>query len=215
MTNNTNNSDTGKSRIRIGRPSPAMAVSLVALFVALTGTAFAVEVGSIASKHVKDDSLKSEDLKDDAAVTGSDVMTNSLDASDLGPDSVTPSELKQDTVSGSKVIDNTLGSGDIGAGAVENSELGVVNTRLGDVVQIGSAGTPENGDGATAIATAQCSPGEELLSGGARFGGEEPGSDLAIVELDVDSSTDTVTAVGNNDMYSSISFRAIALCLTA
>jgi len=214
---------TTKPRRRIGRPSPAMVVSLIALFVALTGTAYAIEAGSITSRHVKDDSLRSEDIKDDTlssadlkdgeAVAGTDVIDDSLGTADLQPHSVGYPELKASSVASSNVIENSLGGNDIGASAVGSSELDPVHTRLGEIVEIESSGTPSNGDGAGAIATASCEPDEELLSGGARFGGERPGDDLSVTELDVDSSADKVTAIGNNDQYSSIQFRAIALCL--
>ena len=47
------------------RPSPAMAVALVALFVALGGTSYAVATGSIDSREVRNYSLTGKDMKKD------------------------------------------------------------------------------------------------------------------------------------------------------
>jgi hypothetical protein len=62
------------------RPSPAMLVASVALFVALSGTAIAVGVDSGA---VENDTLRSADLRNGKAVRGVDVSRNSLTGKDV------------------------------------------------------------------------------------------------------------------------------------
>ena len=47
---------------RSWRPSPALAVSFAALFVALSGTALAIQANSIKSKHIVDGQVKAEDV---------------------------------------------------------------------------------------------------------------------------------------------------------
>ena len=45
------------------RPSPAMVISLIALFVALGGTAYAIASNSIRSRHIVNDAVTSADIK--------------------------------------------------------------------------------------------------------------------------------------------------------
>lgn len=63
-------------RIMRARPSPATAIALVALFVALGGTAFSAL--RIDSSKVVNNSLKSADLKNKKGVKDADVVPNSL-----------------------------------------------------------------------------------------------------------------------------------------
>ena len=66
------------------RPSPATVIALIALFVALSGSAYAaLSKNSVSSKQVKNGSLVSKDLKDGKAVTGADVADDSLTGEDL------------------------------------------------------------------------------------------------------------------------------------
>jgi hypothetical protein len=71
-------------RIR-SRVSSAHVLGLIALFVALGGTAVAATFGnnSVKSRHVVDNKLKSKDLKDGKAVQTEDVVDGSLASADL------------------------------------------------------------------------------------------------------------------------------------
>ncbi len=51
------------SKLRIGRPSPAMVVAGLALFAALGGTSYAVATGSIDSREIKNNSVRSADVR--------------------------------------------------------------------------------------------------------------------------------------------------------
>ncbi|MDQ2677021.1 MAG: hypothetical protein M3Y34_09450, partial [Actinomycetota bacterium] len=72
-------------RGRNGRrlPSPALVVSAIALCVALSGTAVALSAGSIGSREIANGSLRSGDLRDGKAVTGADVVEDSLTGSQI------------------------------------------------------------------------------------------------------------------------------------
>ncbi|MBJ7354775.1 MAG: hypothetical protein JHC98_08125 [Thermoleophilaceae bacterium] len=71
-------------------PSPSMLVAMIALVVALSGSAYAavtingknIKKGTITSKQVKDKSLTGTDIKD-KSVTGKDVKDASLTSADL------------------------------------------------------------------------------------------------------------------------------------
>ena len=53
----------------LGRPSPAMVVASIALFVALGGTGYAAATGSIDSREIKNSSIKGTDVKDKSLTT--------------------------------------------------------------------------------------------------------------------------------------------------
>jgi len=68
-------------RIKRARPSPAMVVALISLFVALSGVAYAAN--TVGSGDVIDNSLLSQDLKDGFAVKSVDVVNDSLTGADI------------------------------------------------------------------------------------------------------------------------------------
>jgi len=73
------------SRIAKHRPSPALVVALIALFVALGGSAYAALV--VTGKNVKNGSL-----------TGSDLKNRSVHGSKLGADSIGGGSIKESTL---------------------------------------------------------------------------------------------------------------------
>jgi hypothetical protein len=100
-------------------------VGYVALFVALSGTAWAA--GEIGTKEIRDDQVKSADVRDDTlrggglgavdlaagSVGTSEIQQDSLDSSDIAPGAVGASELGTDSVNAASVIDDSLGGTDI------------------------------------------------------------------------------------------------------
>ena len=56
-------------RHRPPRPSPAMVIALIALFVALGGTGYAAATGSIDSREIKNSSIQGTDVKDKSLTT--------------------------------------------------------------------------------------------------------------------------------------------------
>ena len=61
---------------QLRRPSPSMAVSILALVIATSGTSVAA-AGLISSQDVKNDSLKSVDIKDNS-LKGRDIKGGSI-----------------------------------------------------------------------------------------------------------------------------------------
>jgi hypothetical protein len=83
-------------RFKGARPSPALVISLVALFVSLGGVGFAAV--TITGKNVKNSSLTGKDVKN-SSLTGSDVKNSSLTGSDI----------KNNKLTGSDVLESSLG----------------------------------------------------------------------------------------------------------
>ena len=61
-------------RFKLGRPSPALVIACISLFVALGGVGYAAATGSIDGREIKNNSVASKDLKNNSFV-GKDVKT--------------------------------------------------------------------------------------------------------------------------------------------
>ena len=112
------------SKTRSFRPSPAMIVACLALFLALTGSAIAAGVAknSVRSAQIVNGTVRTVDIRDNA-VNSAKVADDSLTATDLAPDSVTNSELADNAVSSPEVAPDSLTADDLGANSVASSEV--------------------------------------------------------------------------------------------
>ena len=110
------------TRNRKFRPSPAMAISCIALFVALTGTAFAAPKLAVRSAQIVDATIRTVDLRDEA-VKSAKVANGTLTADDLGTDSVNSDEIAENAVASPEVAPDSLGTGDLGTASVASSEV--------------------------------------------------------------------------------------------
>lgn len=70
-------SRTETNRRRAARPSPAAVIAMLALFVGLSGTAWALQKGEVRSKHIAKNAVKSKHVKD-GGLTGQDIRDDSL-----------------------------------------------------------------------------------------------------------------------------------------
>ena len=64
------------------RPSPALVISLIALFVSLGGVSYGVATGSIDSREIKNDDVRGLDVRE-STIRGSDVARNTLAGDDI------------------------------------------------------------------------------------------------------------------------------------
>jgi hypothetical protein len=117
-------------------------MATLAVFLVIAGgtaLAAALPANSVTSKTVKDNSLKSRDLKNGKAVTAADVADESLTIDDLGTRSVSSSEIEDGGVDTAEVEDNGLLSADItdntltGADVNESSLGRVPSADLGGI----------------------------------------------------------------------------------
>lgn len=110
------------------RLSFANVTALIALFVALGGSAYAVTKDEIRSRHIADGAVKSKDLRDDnvkskdikdghvgnqdiadGAVDRKKIAPGSVGFDEIEPDAVTTEHLEARSVSGNEVAEGTLG----------------------------------------------------------------------------------------------------------
>ena len=119
------------------RPSPALVISLIALFVSLSGVSYGVATGFIDSRELKNNQVRSVDLRNN------DVRTR-----DLRNNEVRGLDIRNSTVQGADVALNTLTGDDIN------------ESRLGKVP---SAAAADSAGSATTATTAQALPGVRVV----------------------------------------------------
>jgi hypothetical protein len=166
---------TSKSKFR---PSPAMAISCVALFLALVGTAFAAPKFAVRSAQIVDATIRTVDLRDnavsspkiaDATVTAADLGADAVNSDEIAKDAVQADEIAANAVGSSEVADQSLTQDDVGPNSVGSSELqaGAVRaSELGPIIQVSnSTGIAAGANGGVSV---QCPAGTTVISGGAQ-----------------------------------------------
>jgi hypothetical protein len=137
------------------RQAPALVISLVALFAALSGAALALPgTQTVNSGDVKNESLKSIDLKDNKAVASSDVIDESLAGTDVQDNSLTGADVDESTlgqVPNAATLSGKTASAFTSSSIYKNESAVAAGTTIGDGTQ---------------VAAEACNPGDILLSGG-------------------------------------------------
>jgi hypothetical protein len=149
------------------RPSPALVISCVALFLALTGSALAVGIAknSVRSAQIADGTVRTVDLRDNA-VTAPKIAADSVGNEEIAENAVESPEVAPESLSAADLGANSVGASEIQPKSVGSSELGTVT------VHTNSTSVANNGNGSVSVS---CGPGEQVLSGGGqpgRFGTE-------------------------------------------
>jgi hypothetical protein len=188
-------------RLARHRPSPAMIVALIALFVALSGASYAaLAVNSVGPKQLKKDAVRSSKVKD-GSLTGGDVKDSSLTGGDLTDGSVALADLGNNSVNGTKIVDGSIALPDLGPNSVDGSKVANGSLEGGDVKAgtfLGGSVTtqytegPELADGTKVSINAFCLPGEIALGGGAR-------GDLTTSEATTVTSSRPITSETNEE----------------
>ena len=88
------------------RPSPAMIVALIALFVSLSGVSYGVATGFIDSREIKNNEVRSIDIRNNEIrtrdlrnneVRGIDIRNSTVQGRDIALNTVTGEDVKEDT----------------------------------------------------------------------------------------------------------------------
>jgi hypothetical protein len=122
------------------RPSPALVIALIALFISLSGVAYGVATGSIDSREIKQNTIRSGDVRNNE-VRSRDLRNNEIRTRDLRNNEVRGVDIRNSTVQGREVALNTLTGDDI-----DESRLGKVPsaTSADTAVQAASAASAQN-----------------------------------------------------------------------
>ena len=99
---------------RIVRPRHATIVAYIALFSALSGSAYAAV--RVSGAEILDESIESVDVKDDS-LTGADIKYGALTGVNIADSSVKGADIANGSIAGAKVFDGTLTNADLAPGA--------------------------------------------------------------------------------------------------
>jgi hypothetical protein len=137
-------------RSRIRRPSGAMVVAMIALIVALGGTAQALPgVNTIFTDDIVD-----------GQVRGPDIGIGAVRAPEIGIGAVGTSEIASSGVGASEIAANAVDTSELAAGSVRAGDMGTITSR--QVILSIPAGSAN-------LAIASCNAGEIVLSGSANM----------------------------------------------
>jgi hypothetical protein len=180
------------------RPSPALVISCVALFLALAGSALAAKTASVSSRQIVDGTVRTVDLRDNAvsspkianaAVTADDLGTDSVGTDEIAKDAVKSDEIAENAVASPEVAPDSLTAGDLAANSVGSSEVADQSLTQDDLgpdsvgsseIQTGAIRSSELGTiiqvsnstgiaaGANGGVSVNCPAGTTVISGGAQ-----------------------------------------------
>ncbi len=95
------------SRFRLKAPSPALLISLVALFVSLGGVSWGVATGFIDSREIKNNTVRTNDLRNND-VRSTDIRNNTIGSRDIRTSTITGGDVKTNTLTGRDILESSL-----------------------------------------------------------------------------------------------------------
>jgi hypothetical protein len=95
-------------RLPLRRPSPALVIACIALFVSLGGVSWAFATGTIDSREIKNNSVLGKDIKD-STITTKDLRNNEVRGADIRNSTITGRDVALDTLGGFDIKESTLG----------------------------------------------------------------------------------------------------------
>jgi hypothetical protein len=197
-----------------------MVVAMLALFVAIGGTALALPGrNKVNSGDVRNETLLSEDLRDGQAVHSSDVIEGTLQVGDYGSDSVQSGVIEEEAVLNQHLATSAVTADKITTGSVGSDEL-PTPTKVVDATPFDFPDQDEgNNDYSYGSSTADCPGGSEVIAGGGEWvgagNGGTGGDELQAITQSGPSgggSSWTATAVSDVDNQD---FQAVAWCIGA
>ncbi len=212
------------SRIAKTRPSPAMVVALIALFVSLSGVAWAAVT-------LKPNSITSKYLKNGKAVKNQDVVNDTLQGDKIKestlaqvPSALTANSAGTATSAGSaktagdaELLDH-LDSADFlraKATAVNADRLDGLDSAnfLSSAITVRESGSEEVGNNAISGAAASCKPGEKAIGGGSAWSTTPVANTTVTLESGPLSGLSGWTVTVGNTSGSSQTYHVVAICV--
>ncbi len=195
------------------RPSPSMAVALLALFVALGGTSYAaakissqnIRTGAVGTRAIKNGSISNGDLG--AGSVGARAVKNrSLASADVRPDSLGGAAVREERLDPNKIDVRKLKAVPLALRVPKNSvgasDLGAVTRRFGGAVTVANGAVNKTDVG--------CKKGEIVVGGGGRWADNLPGQSI---QSSFAGSNSSWAVVGSNGTGAPRRLEAFAMCL--
>jgi hypothetical protein len=119
-------------------------LGLIAIFIALGGTAFAVGLArdSVKAKHIRANAVRNAEIKDNA-VTGQKVAPGTLGSSDVDDGSLGGADIANGTLGGGDVADGGLDGADLADGSITGSDIGDESLTGADILDSTLSPTPD------------------------------------------------------------------------
>ena len=200
------------------RPSPALIVALIALFVSIGGVGYAaskidtndiknkavtkpkIDKQAVSTNRIADQAVKTKKLKD-LAVTTDKIADQAVTTDKIADLAVTTGKIADQAVTTDKLADDSVTSAKIAANSVRASELGTTQLAVSAAVNVNA-----NGNGVAAVA---CPAGTRVLSGGGTTS-----SFLTHMVTSFQSGNGWIVAYRNTDAANAHTITAIATCLS-
>ncbi len=144
-------------KLRFNRPSPAMVVAVLALFVALGGTAAAVKIGS---NKIKRGAVKRSKIHN-TAVNAAKLANGAVDKDKLAKHAVSSSKLGQGAVKTGKLADGAVTTEKIADDAVTGAKVDDGSLGLAKVARVVANANPTVG----ALTAGSCEAADVAVSG--------------------------------------------------
>ena len=195
------------------RPSPALVISLIALFVSVSGVAWAA--ATIGTSDIKNGAVTAEKLHSNAVTTGklhnaavsaAKLQNNAVTNPKIAVGAVSAQKIQNNAVTGAKIQNNAVNKAKIASNAVGTDELGTVVTRTASI------SVPAN---SARIVGKSCNPGELALSAGANWDGAATVGPVLQAATYVSGSPEPTsgTAAGRNGGNAARTLTVIVSCL--
>ena len=80
--------------MKLRRPSPALLIACLALFVSLGGVSYGVATGFIDSRELRDNTIRTRDLRNND-VRGKDIRNSTIRTRDVGANALTGADIAE------------------------------------------------------------------------------------------------------------------------
>jgi hypothetical protein len=95
-------------RLPLRRPTPALVIACIALFISLGGVSWGFASGTIDSREIRNNSVLGKDIKN-STITTSDLRNNEVRGADIRNSTITGRDVALDTLGGFDIKESTLG----------------------------------------------------------------------------------------------------------
>ncbi len=109
------------------RPSPALVIACVALFVSLGGVSYGVATGSIDSREIQNNTVRSKDVRN-ATLRTQDIRNNEVRGFDIRNSSIQGRDVAFNTLTGADIEESSLGKVPSATAADSAAALTVLKT---------------------------------------------------------------------------------------
>ena len=140
------------------RPSPALVVSCIALFLSLGGVSYGLATGSIDSREIKNNAIRSKDVRNNTMRTF-DIRNNEVRGFDIRNSTIQGRDVALNTLTGADISEKDLGQVPSAATAANATTVGGIGVKKVFVKQASGAGTQAIFDGGFFTLSASCAGG--------------------------------------------------------